>query len=142
MSQTSSSTTLRVLFDTALRDYKDKTGSSLVDHPLAMQFQECDLVESTTTILGEQARIFRGSRDHGKLVNSLERLINVICSPFFTTVLDKGIGLLVCPKSIYWCTLLSIVIAQPFPPAKAILAGIRILLAVCLSSSDTIRISP
>src|SRR6267154_237567 len=133
MSQPSSSSTFQALFNTALQNYKDKTGSSLVDHPFAHQFQECDSVESITTILEEQARmIFRESRDHGQLVNSLKRLVKVLCSPFFTTVLDKGIGPLVCLKSIRPCTLLLIVIPQPFPPAKAIFAGIAILLAVNL----------
>jgi hypothetical protein len=90
MSQPSSSPSFQALFNTALQDYKDKTGSSLVDHPCAMQFQECDSVESITTILEEQARIFRKFRDHGRLAN--------FCSPLFTTVLDNGIGLLVRPK--------------------------------------------
>ena len=98
MNQLSSSSIFQDLFNTALQDYKDRTGSSLVDHPFARQFQECDSVESITTVLEEQARIFREFRDHGKLVNSLKSLVNVLCSPFFTTVLDKGIGLLVCPK--------------------------------------------
>ena len=141
MSQPSSSSTFQTLFNTALQDYKDKTGSSLIDHPFAMQFQECDSVESITTILEEQARIFREFRDHGKLVNSLKRLVDVLCLPFFTTVFEKGIDLIVRPKSIHWCTLL-IVVPQPFPPAKAIFAGICILLAVCLSSSHPISISP
>jgi hypothetical protein len=99
MSQPSSSSTFQALLDTALQDYKDKTGSSLVDHPLAMRFQECDSVESITTILEEQARIFREFRGHGKLVNSLKRSVSVLCSPLFTTVLEKGIGLLVRPKN-------------------------------------------
>jgi hypothetical protein len=98
MSQLSSSSTFQALFNTALQDYEDKTGSSLVDHPFAKQFQECDSVESITTILEEQARIFREFRDHGKLVNSLKRLVDVLCSPFVTTVLEKGIDLFVRPK--------------------------------------------
>jgi hypothetical protein len=97
-SQPSSSSILQALFNTALQEYKDKTGCSLVDHPFAKQFQECDSVESITTILEEQARIFRKFRDHGKLVNSLKRLVDVLCSPFFTTVLEKGIDLIVRPK--------------------------------------------
>ncbi len=132
----------QVLFNTALQEYKDKTGCSLVDHPFAKQFQESDSVESITTILEEQAQVFRTFRDHGKLVNSLKRLVNVFCSPLFTTVLDKVIGLVVRHKRHTWCTLLLIVISQPFSPAKAIFTGICVLLAVCLSSSDPICISP
>jgi hypothetical protein len=144
MSQLSSSSTFKALFNTALQDYKNKTGSSLVtlvDHPFTKQFLECDPVESITTILGGQARIFREFRDRRKVVNSLKCLVDVLCSPFFTAVLDKAIELSVRPKSVHQCTLLLIVVPKPFPPAKAIFSGIRILLAVCLSSSDP-SISP
>ena len=95
MNQSSSSSALQALFNAALQDYEDKMGSSLVNHPFAEQFQECDSVESITTILKEQAQIFCKFRDHGKLVKSLKRLVSIFCSPLFTTVLDKGIGLLV-----------------------------------------------
>ena len=98
MSQPPLSPTFQALFNTALQDYKDKTGSSLVDHPFAKQLQESDSVDSITTILEEQARIFRQFRDHGKLVNSLKRLVNVFCLPLFSTVLDEVIGLVVCHK--------------------------------------------
>jgi hypothetical protein len=98
MNQLSSYSTFRTLFNTALQDYKNKMGSSLVDHPFAKQFQECNPVESIITILEEQAWIFREFRDHGKLMNSLKRLVDVLCSPFFTTVLEKGIDLIVRPK--------------------------------------------
>ena len=142
MSQPSSSFTSQALLNAALRDYKDKTGSSQVDHPFAKQLQGCDSAESITTILEEQARVFRQFRDHGKLVNSLKRLVNVFCSPLFTTVLDKVIGLVVRHKMYSLvCALLLVVILQPFPPAKAIFAGICALLAVCLLSSDPICIS-
>jgi hypothetical protein len=99
MSQPSLSSTFQTLFDTALQDYQDKTGSSLADHPFVTQFQECDSVESITTILEEKARVFREFRHHGNLVNSLKRLVGVLCSPLFTTVFDKSISLLVRPKN-------------------------------------------
>ncbi|KAF8500133.1 hypothetical protein F5888DRAFT_1888338 [Russula emetica] len=86
MSQLSSSSTFQVLLNTALHDYKDKTGSSRVDHPFAKQFQY-NSVEFITTILKEQTRIFRELRDRGKLLNSLTRLVDVLCSlspPFLT----------------------------------------------------------
>jgi hypothetical protein len=98
MSQLSSSSAFQALFNTALQDYKHKTGSSLVDRPFAKQFQVFDSVESITTILEEQARIFREFRSHGKLVISLKCLVDVLCSPFFTTVLEKGIDLVLRPK--------------------------------------------
>ncbi len=144
MSQSSSPSAFQALFNAALQDYKDKTGNSLVDHPFAKQLQECDSAESVSTILEEQARVFREFREHGKLINSLKRLTDILCSPFIPAVLGEGIGLVVRPETIRRCTLLLIgaVIPQPLPPAKAIFTGIAILLAVCLSFSDPISTFP
>jgi hypothetical protein len=138
----SSPSTFQALFNAALQDYKDKTGNNLVDHPFARQLQQCDSVESVSTILEERTRVFREFRDHGKLINSLKRLAGILCSPLISTVLGEGIGLVVRPKTIRRCTLLLIgaVIPQPLPPAKAIFTGIAILLAVCLSFSDPITV--
>jgi hypothetical protein len=136
--------TLQALFNAALQDYKDRTGNSLVDHPFARQLQECNSVESISTILKEQARGFREFRDHGKLVDSLKRLAGILCSPSISTVLGEGIRLVVRPKSICRCTLLLIgtVIPQPLPPANAIFTGFAILLAVCFPFSDPIYTVP
>ena len=131
---------LQALFNVALQDYKDKTGNSLANHPFARQLQECDSVESISTILEEQARVFRDFRDHGKLINLLRRLAGILCSPFISTVLGEGIDLVVRSKCTRHRTLLLIgpAIPQPLPPAKAIFTGFAILLAVCLSFSDII----
>jgi len=99
--------TLQDLFNAALQDYKDKTGNNLADHPFARQLQECNSVESISTILEEQARVFRGFRDHGKFINSLKRLAGILYSPFISTVLAEGV---VRPKSTCRCTPLVIVI--------------------------------
>jgi hypothetical protein len=108
MSQSSSPSTFHALFNAALQDYKDKTENSLVDHPFARQLKECDSVESVSTILEEQARVFREFRDHGKLINSLKRLADILCSPFISTVLGEGIGLVVRLKRIRRCSLFTI----------------------------------
>ena len=99
MSESSEPSTFLALFNAALQDYKDKTGNSLVDHPFARQLEECDSVESVSTILEEQARVFREFRDHGKLISSLKRLADVLCSPFINNVLGESIGLVVRPKT-------------------------------------------
>jgi hypothetical protein len=94
----------------------------LVDHSFSKQFLGCDSVEFIVAILKEQARISgsRELRDHGKLVNPVKRLVDVLCSPLFTIVLHKGIDLSVRPKSIRWCTLLLpvVVTQRPFLPRK------------------------
>ena len=144
MSQPSSPSTFQALFNTALQDYKEKTGNSLVDHPIAKQLQECDSVKSVSAILEEQAQVFREFRDHGKLISSLKHLADILCSPLISTVLGEGIGLVVLPKTTrrYTPLLIGAIISQPLPPAKAIFTGFAILLAVCLSFSDLICRSP
>ena len=67
------------LFNAALQNYQNQTGSSLIDHPFARQLETCDSVGSITTILEEQARIFRNFRgDDGKLVKSIKYSVNVL----------------------------------------------------------------
>jgi hypothetical protein len=101
--------TLQALFNAALQGYEDKTGNSLADHPFARLLQECDSVESISTILEEQARVFREFRDHGKLINSLKRLAGILCSPFISNALGESIGLVVRPKGVCLCELFLIV---------------------------------
>ena len=64
---------LRVLFEAALEDYKQQTGIrregvwsilslQLSKHPLAECLQDCNSIESVTTILREQAQDSKGLR--------------------------------------------------------------------------------
>ena len=76
MEQTSS---FQRLFNAALQDYQNQTGSSLIDHPFAKQLESCDSVDSITAILEEQTQIFRDFRgDDGKLVKSIKYSVNVL----------------------------------------------------------------
>jgi hypothetical protein len=109
MSQSSSPSTSGALFDAALQDYEEKTGSNLINHPLTKELQECDSVGSIIVILEEQVRIFREFRDNGKLVDSLKHLVDVLSSPFIGTVFEQGTDLLVRSKNILRCILLLIV---------------------------------
>jgi hypothetical protein len=82
MSQSSSSSTFQALFNAALQDYKDKTGTSLIDHPIAKQLETCESVISITAILQEQAQSFREFRENdGKLMKALNSSVDVLCAP-------------------------------------------------------------
>jgi hypothetical protein len=97
MSQSSSSSSFKDLFNAALQDYENKTGIKLVDDPLAKKFENCDSVDSVTAILQEQAQIFRKFRgDDGKLMKSLKASVDVLYT-LSNSVLGGGIGL-VHPK--------------------------------------------
>jgi hypothetical protein len=99
MSQSSS--TFQALFNVALQDYKDKTGNSLIDHPVAKQLETCDSVDSITTILQEQAQSFREFRENdGKVGKALNTSIDILCLPSISSVLNEGIGFIVRPKPL------------------------------------------
>ena len=99
MSQPSSSS-FQVLFDTALQDYKDKTGNTLTDHPIAKQLETCESVNSITAILQEQARGFREFRENdGKLMKAISSSVDVLCAPSICSALNGGIGLVVRRKA-------------------------------------------
>lgn len=99
MSQSPSFTTLQALFDAALQDYKDKTGNTLTDHPIAKQLETYDSVNSITAILQEQARSFREFRENdGRLMKALNSSVDVLCAPSISSALNEAIGLVVRRK--------------------------------------------
>jgi hypothetical protein len=101
MSRSSSSSTL---FNTALQDYKDKTGTSLIDHPIVKQLETCESVSSVTSVLQEQARSFREFRENeGKLMKALNSSVDVLCAPSISSALNETIGLVVRlkPSTVY-----------------------------------------
>jgi hypothetical protein len=102
MSQSSSLafSTFQVLFNSALQDYKDKTGTSLIDHPIAKQLEICESVSSITAILQEQAQSFREFRENdGKLMKAINSSVDVLCSPSISSALNGAIGLVVRLKA-------------------------------------------
>jgi hypothetical protein len=92
--------TFRILFDAALQDYKDKTGNTLTDHPIAKQLETCESVSSITSILQEQAQNFREFREKdGKLMQALNFSVDVLCAPSIGSALNEAIGLAVRRKA-------------------------------------------
>ncbi|KAI0284527.1 hypothetical protein BC826DRAFT_1109662 [Russula brevipes] len=107
MSHPDPSSSFQLLLGKALQDYEKQTGTRLADHPLAQQIETCDSVDSITLILEEQAQAFRDFRgEDGKIMKSLKSVVHVLHTLSTSTALSEGIGLV------------------PFPPAKAILAGL------------------
>jgi hypothetical protein len=99
-SLSSTSSTFRTLFDAALQDYRDKTGNTLADHPIAKQLETCESVNSITAILQEQAQGFREfTENDGKLMKALNSSVDVLCSPSISSALNEAIGLIVRRKA-------------------------------------------
>jgi fungal STAND N-terminal Goodbye domain len=57
MSSTSN-TKFQVIFENALKDYTNKTGKDLLNHPLASKLDSCDSPDSILDIFREQAGQF------------------------------------------------------------------------------------
>ena len=99
MSHASSSSSFQLLFNAALQDYENQTGTKLDEHPLAEQLKGCDSVNSITSVLQDHARKFHEFRgEDGKIMKSLKCAVHVLYTLSTSTALGEGIGL-VCPKS-------------------------------------------
>ena len=96
MSDQSGSSHLRVLFETALEDYKQQTGIELVEHPLAKRLQDLNSVESVAAILCEQAQDFEKFRVKDKVSRPLEKFLTVLNNVFSAANFAQDVGL-VCP---------------------------------------------
>ncbi|KAH9176596.1 hypothetical protein EDB89DRAFT_78705 [Lactarius sanguifluus] len=101
----------RSLFETALQEYEKKAGTILLDNPITVKLQNCNSAEAINDVLQEQAQTFQKFRGNdGKFAKWLKRTVHVLHTLSTSSALGEGVGL-------------------PFPPAKAIFAGIGILLA-------------
>ena len=100
MSHSSLPSSFQALFNAALEDYTNKTGTKLLGHPLAKELDKCDSVGSISALLQAQAREFNEFRgEDGKIMKSLKGVIHVLYTLSTRPVLGEGVGL-VCPKSL------------------------------------------
>ncbi|KAH9955680.1 hypothetical protein BC827DRAFT_1235638 [Russula dissimulans] len=107
------------LFDSALQDYQKRTKLRLLDHPLAKELEKCDSVDSITAVLQRKARDINQYRgDDGRIMKSVKCTVQVLCTLSTSTVLGECIGL-------------------PLPAARAIFAGIGILLGAVKSVTES-----
>jgi len=78
----SPSASFLLIFDTALKDYRNQTGMDLVDHPFPKQLEECNCVDSISSLLQEHAQRFRDFQgEKGKIMKSLECAVHVVHAP-------------------------------------------------------------
>ena len=96
MSAQSGSSRLRVLFEDAMENYKQQTGIQLAEHPLAERLQDCNSVESITTILREQAQDFKEFRDKDKVLQPLKKVLTILHMLPSAADFAQDVGL-VCP---------------------------------------------
>jgi len=111
MGDRSASSRVRALFEFALQAYEKKTGITLAKHPLAVQLQSCHTIESITGLVQDQALAFGDFQGKDRIMKSIKSTVSILTALSATACLGDAIGL-------------------PFPPTKAIYAGVAILLAV------------
>jgi hypothetical protein len=85
-----------VLFEAALKDYKQQTGIELAEHPLAGRLQDCNSVESVTAILREQAQDFKEFREKDKVLRPLKKVLTILHKLPSAANFAQDVGL-VCP---------------------------------------------
>ena len=101
MSQASTSTSFQGLFNAALQNYENQTGTKLVEYPFAKQLETCESAESIAIVLQEQAQKFRKFRGNdGKIMKFLKSSVDVLYPLFNSTVVAGLIGLVVYTKSL------------------------------------------
>ena len=125
---------LKSLFEAALDDFQNRTGSNLVQHQIIDKLVNCQSADSVIDVLQEQTQAFRNFRgDDGRVMTWLKRTVNILHGLSTSGVLGEGIGL-VCIYSFHLTRThrRNTLFLQPFPPAKAVFAGIGILLGVCV----------
>ena len=83
MSQThppaTSSSNFQLVFDNALKAYRNRTKKDLLSHPLAAQLQECDSPSSIRTVLQRQVQeLDQSQTSDERLTKWLDPTINVL----------------------------------------------------------------
>jgi hypothetical protein len=91
----------QALFESALHDYEKQTGIPLANHPLAGQLQNCQSVDSVTTLLQDQARAFSGFRGSDRIMKSLKSVVTTLSRVSATATLAHAVGM-VSPRPLIW----------------------------------------
>ncbi|KAI9444675.1 hypothetical protein H4582DRAFT_2125285 [Lactarius indigo] len=94
----------KVIFEAALKKYKEKTKQSLEGHTLLTRLEMCDSPTAVVDVLGRQVN----ANANGSLKTWLNPMIKVLYA--FSATLGEGVSLM-------------------FPPTKMIFAGVGILLS-------------
>ena len=143
--ETCSSYNFESLFQAALAKYSKRTGHDLVNHPLTAVLNRCDTPNSILAIFEEQARAFDEFRKGDpKLIKWLRPLVDglhTICNMetlCMAADLVSPVSVIYAFLSVYLNMYFSF---KVFPPARAILWGIGVLLSVCILRALSCQLS-
>jgi len=119
------------VFNAALVEYRKQTGKDITTHPLSAKLEYCNSPDAVLAVFQEQVQAFNQFRRGDwkvQLMRKLTPVVNAVLALSASEVLGEGLG--VVRSFLSMRSLMDIL--QGFPPAKAIFAGIGILLIVCL----------
>ena len=80
MAEQTGSTRFHALFESALQAYQKMTGITLAEHPLAVQLQSCNSLDSITAILQGQAQAFSNFRESDRIMKSIKTTVSILTS--------------------------------------------------------------
>jgi hypothetical protein len=119
----------RGLFESALQDYERTTNIILVKHPLAEQLQDYNSIESIVTFFQGHARKIDDFQRSGRIMNSIENIVSVLCLLSATAPIGDSVYLVIFHE-VHGGDPCLMSIPQSFPPTKLIQIGLAILLDV------------
>ncbi len=104
MNDQSGSSSLPVLFEVALKAYKQQTGIELAKHALAERLQDCNSVKDVAAVLRDQVQEFKEFREKSdKIMKPIEKILTVLHKISSVASLGHDAGL-VCPKVLAGCS--------------------------------------
>ena len=81
------------LYESALQAYEKNAGVVLAEHPLALQLQSCDSVESMTSVLQGQAQAFGEFQGSDRVMKTIKSIVSILTRLSSTASLAVDMGL-------------------------------------------------
>ena len=121
----------QALFDSALQAYEKKTGITLAKHPLSVQLESCHTVDEIAALLQSQAKAFSDFNTSGRITKVIKTTVSILTPISNVAAFADAVGV-VRRKALMACfSYLTFSFQTLFPPAKAVQAGLAVLLGVC-----------
>ncbi len=128
--QPASSSQVELILGAALSEYKKQTGRTLSDDGLSEKLQTCDSIDDVLAIIQQQAEAFDKFRGGDRrLMKWIGSSVDVLYK--ISDALGESLNLVRTRRPIHdalRCRLT--IVVQALPSAKAVFAGIGVLLAV------------
>jgi hypothetical protein len=113
MADQSGSAYFHELFESALQAYEDKVVVTLAEHPLAIQLQSCNTVESITAVLQGQLKAFSEFRRGETGMEPIKNTISILTKVSDAATFAVGIGLVGRQVRLMCSTTLTVFTAIP-----------------------------